>query len=203
MKPKSERKRVALYARVSSKDGRQEVANQLCQLREFSRRQGWDLIAQYVDRESGASSKRRPQFERMLAEAAERKFDILLFWSLDRLSREGAGKTTQYLERLQSNGVDWWSLREEYLRSIGPFAEAVLAILATMAKQERIRISERTRAGLERARAAGKRLGRPAADLDISRARAMRKGGSSLREIAQGMGVCPATVLHHLGKLRR
>jgi len=197
MKPKSESRRVALYARVSTKDGRQDVTNQLRDLREFVKRQGWELTAEYVDRETGTTAKRQ-QFERMFADAAERKFDLLLFWSLDRLSREGAAKTFQHLERLRGSGVDWWSLKEEYLRSIGPFAEAVLAILAVIAKQERIRISERTRAGLEKARAGGKRLGRPAVDFDMQKARKLRGDGSSLRQIAKTLGVSAATVLYRL-----
>jgi DNA invertase Pin-like site-specific DNA recombinase len=150
-----------------------------------------------VDHESGGKAN-RPQFERMFQDAAERKFDLLLFWSLDRLSREGVTKTFGYLERLKSNGIDWWSLKEEYLRSIGPFAEALLAILAVVAKQERIRISERTRAGLERARAEGKQIGRPFADFDTRQARHLRRQGSSLRQIARTMGVSPATVLNRL-----
>jgi DNA invertase Pin-like site-specific DNA recombinase len=197
MNANAEMKRAALYARVSSRDGRQEEANQLRQLREFLSKQGWKFAGEYIDRESGANPN-RPKFAKMFQDAAERKFDVLLFWSLDRFSREGAAKTLQHLERLKANGIDWWSLKEEYLRSIGPFAEAVLAILAVIAKQERIRISERTRAGLDRARAEGKRLGRPAKTVDIARARSMRREGKSFREIAEEFGVSPATVFDRL-----
>lgn len=197
MRSATEVKRVALYARVSTRD-RQEVTNQLRQLREFAGKQGWKLMAEYIDKESGGTSK-RSQFEKMFQDAAQRKFDVLLFWSLDRFSREGAGRTLQHLERLRASGVDWWSLTEEYLRSLGPFAEAVLAILAVIAKQERIRIVERTRAGLDRARAAGKRLGRPAKTFDMDRARVMRRQGKSLREIGETLGVSPATVMSRLG----
>src|SRR5207302_1262078 len=114
----------------------------------------------YVDHASGGSGDRQ-MFQEMFTDAAQRKFDLVLFWSLDRFSREGVLETLQYLQRLTNNGVDWWSLKEEYLRSVGIFRDAVLSILATIAKQERIRLSERVMAGLERARAEGKDLGRP------------------------------------------
>jgi DNA invertase Pin-like site-specific DNA recombinase len=211
---KPETKRVALYARVSLKDKerdkakqekarKQDTENQLRQLREFSGKQeGWEVVAEYPDYETGSGLKKRPQFEQMFRDASERKFDLLLFWSLDRLSREGTYKTMQHLERLKSNGVDWWSLKEEYLRTIGPFADAVLSILATLAKMERLRISERTKAGLERVRDEGIVLGRPSVEdkkgFSVTKARAMRDQGMSLREIATAMEVSPATVLHRL-----
>ena len=97
----------------------------------------------------------------MWRDAAQRQFDVLLFWSLDRLSREGVLATLLYLQRLNSLGINWRSHTEQYLDSCGVFREAVLAILAAIAKQERIRISERTRAGLDRAREKGTRSGRP------------------------------------------
>jgi DNA invertase Pin-like site-specific DNA recombinase len=82
--------------------------------------------------------------------ASMRQFDLVLFWSLDRLSREGV------LETLSSYGVGWKSFTEQYLDSCGVFRDAVLSILATIAKQERIRLSERTMAGLEKARREGR-----------------------------------------------
>jgi DNA invertase Pin-like site-specific DNA recombinase len=86
---------------------------------------------------------------------------VLLFWALDRFSREGVLDTLVYLQRLTSYGINWRSHTEQYLDSCGAFRDAVLAILAAIAKQERIRISERTRAGLDRARERGTRSGRP------------------------------------------
>src|SRR5258706_14518187 len=88
--------RVALYARISTKDKGQEVENQLRQLREFSAFNGWSVIREYVDRESGSTND-RAEFQAMFQDASQRKFDVLLFWALDRLSREGVLETLQHL----------------------------------------------------------------------------------------------------------
>ena len=142
--------KIGIYGRVSTRD-KQEVENQLVQLREFAVKQGWQIIGEYVDRETGATSDRE-QFQAMFADAGRRKFDLLLFWSLDRLSREGVLETLQHLNRLTSCGVGYKSFTEQYLDSCGIFKDAVIGILAVIAKQERVRLAERTRAGLERVR---------------------------------------------------
>jgi DNA invertase Pin-like site-specific DNA recombinase len=136
----------------------------------------------------------RPAFQRLFSDASRRQFDLVLFWSLDRFSREGVLETLQHLQRLSSHGVEWFSYREEYLRSIGVFKEAVLAILAAIAKQERIRLSERVMAGLNRARAQGKVLGRPKAAIRAERVLRLRERGMSLRQIATETGVSAMTV---------
>jgi DNA invertase Pin-like site-specific DNA recombinase len=156
---KTVRAKCAIYARVSTRD-RQETLNQLAQLREFCHRQGWLVVSEYVDRESG-SIPTRAEFQKMLLHASQRKFDVLLFFALDRLTREGTLATLQYLERLTSYHVGYKSFTEPYLDSCGTFKDVVISLLATMAKQERIRMGERVRAGIAQARRAGKRLGRP------------------------------------------
>jgi DNA invertase Pin-like site-specific DNA recombinase len=151
--------RAAIYARVSTRE-RQEILNQLAQLREFCRRQGWQLVAEYVDRETGSVSE-RDDFQKMLLHASQGKFEVLLFFALDRLTREGTLATLQYLERLTSYQVGYKSFTEPYLDSCGTFKDVVISLLATMAKQERIRLGERVRAGISRARKEGKIFGRP------------------------------------------
>ena len=106
MQRSTEIKRVGIYARVSTKEGRQDTENQLIALREYCSKQGWKIADQYVDHESGGHS-RRPHFQRMFTDARARKFDLLLFWSLDRLSREGVSATLNHLERLTAAGVNW------------------------------------------------------------------------------------------------
>src|SRR5580700_7209014 len=95
---------IAIYARVSTKDKGQDTENQLAQLREFAAKQGWTVFREYVDRESGAKSDRL-EFRQMFEDAGRRRFDMLLFWSLDRLSREGVLETLQHLNRLTTCGV--------------------------------------------------------------------------------------------------
>ena len=188
--------RIALYARVSTKDKGQDHENQLLDLRQLVKNkkpEGWSAVHEYVDIASGKSSE-RPGFRQMFEDASRKKFDMVVFWSLDRFSREGVLETLQHLQRLTSHGVEWFSYREEYLRSIGVFREAVLAILAVIAKQERIRLSERVVAGLARARAKGKQLGRPKAKLSVAQVLHLRQQGLSIRKIAKETRVSAMTV---------
>ena len=185
--------RVALYGRVSTKDKGQEVQNQLRQLREFAIHSGGTIVAEYIDHESGKASDRE-QFQAMFAAASKRQFDVLLFWSLDRLSREGVLPTLQHLQRLTAYGIGYRSYTEQYFDSCGIFRDAVIAIIATVAKQERIRISERVRAGLSTARNKGKRLGRPKVFVSRARIESLCHEGLSWREIAQQLGSNTATV---------
>jgi DNA invertase Pin-like site-specific DNA recombinase len=136
--------RVAVYARVSTKDKGQDPENQLAQLREFAKAQGWIVVNEYIDHVSGKTSD-RAQFKRLFADASRRLFDLVLFWFLDRFSREGALDTLKHLERLAQYGVGYRSYTEQYLDSCGIFKDAVLSIIATVARQERIRLSDRTK----------------------------------------------------------
>lgn len=182
--------RCGIYSRVST--SKQEADNQLGQLREFARVLGWEIVAEYIDQISGKHCD-RPDFQRMFRDASQRKFDVLLFWSLDRLSREGALETLQHLNRLTGYGVQWRSLTEQYLDSTGIFRDAVVSILAVIAKQERIRLSERTRAGLERARRQGKVLGRPKAAISANEVRALRAQGLSWAAISKQLSIARST----------
>jgi len=188
--------RVALYARVSTKDKGQDHENQLIQLRAFAKTQGWTVAREYVDKASGGKSDRE-QFQAMFSAASRREFDVLLFWSLDRFSREGTVETLIHLQRLGGYGVGFRSFTEQYLDSTGIFKDAVIGIIAAVAKQERIRLSERTIAGLERARAQGAVLGRPKTQDDRAKVKVfvrLKESGLSVRKIAAEMGVSPTTV---------
>jgi DNA invertase Pin-like site-specific DNA recombinase len=189
---------VALYARVSTKDKRQDTENQLTQLRQFTSTQGWAVAAEYVDRATGKHSDRE-QFQRLFLDASQRKFDLVLFWSLDRFSREGVRETLNHLERLSSYGVAYRSFTEQYLDSCGLFKDAVLAILAVIAKQERVRLSERTIAGLEKARKAGRVGGRPKMVCDRLKVERLREAGLSLSAIARMVKVSKSSIHRMLG----
>jgi DNA invertase Pin-like site-specific DNA recombinase len=199
MKPATKIERVALYARVSTKDGRQETENQMIALREYCQKRGWEIASEYVDHETGGTSK-RPHFQQMFADARTRKFDLVLFWSLDRLSREGVSATLGHLERLTSYGVGWRSHTEEYLDSCGIFRDAVLGILATIAKQERVRRSERAKAAIERLRRQGRtdHLGRPSKILPREKIRQLHGAGLGVRAIAKKLGGISHMTVHRL-----
>ena len=138
---------VALYARVSTKDKGQSTENQLPELRRFAQAHSYTVYKEYLEHESGGTGK-CSEFQALFADAHQRRFDLVLFWSLDRFSREGALPTLQYLNQLQGWGVGYKSLTEQYLDSVGLFQEAIISILATLAKQERVRLNERRRGWL-------------------------------------------------------
>jgi DNA invertase Pin-like site-specific DNA recombinase len=191
--------RVALYARVSTRDGRQDTQNQLQQLREFCQRQGWQVTAEYIDKASGKSGD-RPEFKHLFDSASRREFDVVLFWALDRFSREGTLATLQYLQQLDSYGVGYRSYCESWLDSLGPFKDVVLSLLATLAKQERVRLSERVTAGLKRARKEGRIGGRPKVIASTSKMRKLAEQGLSAVKIGKQLGVSRMTVTRRLAE---
>jgi DNA invertase Pin-like site-specific DNA recombinase len=185
--------KVAIYARTSTDDGRQELTNQTRELHAYAERMGWKVVGEYLDQVSGRKAD-RPQFQAAMKDARKRKFDVLLFWSLDRLSREGVLKTLLILNQLAGYGVKYRSLQEQWIDSLGAFSDAIVGILATVAKFEADRMSSRVRSGLARAKAEGKVLGRPKAVLDRDQLWAMRGQGMSLREIASVTGKSAMTI---------
>ena len=188
--------RVAIYSRVSTAE--QTVENQLAQLRQFATSQGWEIAAEFCDEAISGSKgeKDRPAFRQMFEAASRRQFDVLLFWSLDRLSREGVLPTLTYLQRLTNYGIKWRSFTEQYIDSCGVFADAVISIMAVIAKQENIRRSERTKAGLARVRASGKRLVPPRRlnGQHTAAIASLRATGCSGREIARRLSISEGSV---------
>ncbi|MBU6122596.1 recombinase family protein [Hymenobacter siberiensis] len=190
--------RVAIYARVSTRDKGQTTENQLPDLRRYAEVQGWSIYKEYSEEESGGTAK-RSQFQQLFADAHQRRFDLVLFWSLDRFSREGALPTLQHLNQLEQWGVGYKSFTEQYLDSTGLFKDAIVSILATLGKQERVRLSERTKAGLARTRAKGTILGRRAIDPRVvEQIRNLGAQGKSERAIASALGVSKGAVGKYL-----
>ena len=185
--------KVALYARVSTDDKGQDPLNQLLQLRAFAAKQGWQIVREYTDQMS-AKNGDRAGFKAMWRDAEAHRFDCLVFWSLDRLTREGPLATLQYLQRLSDHGIKFKSYTEQYVDSLGVFGPAIIGILAAVAQQERIRLSERTKAGLARVRARGKHIGRPRLHVDLNMVRERIAGGESQRAIARSLNVSPALI---------
>ena len=186
-------KKCVIYARCSTRD--QETDNQVAQLKDYAAKQGWEIVDVVVDVCSGGKGlKERPGLDKVFNLARRRRFDVLLFWALDRFSREGSRKTIGYLAMLDDAGVDWHSFSEPYISSLGIFKDAIIAILSALAKQEKVRISERTKAGLERTvRVNNTRLGRPKTDPSkIKKAQVLRRQGLSYGEIGKAMGISRA-----------
>lgn len=189
---------VALYARVSTKDKGQSTENQLPELRRFAQAHGYTVYKEYVEHESGGTGK-RSEFQALFADAHQRRFDLVLFWNLDRFSREGALPTLQYLNQLQGWGVGYKSLTEQYLDSVGLFQEAIISILATLAKQERIRLSERTKAGMARRRAEGAQIGPPTKSAAIiAQIQELKATGLSNYAISKKLRLSASTVCKYL-----
>jgi DNA invertase Pin-like site-specific DNA recombinase len=182
---------IAIYSRISTDT--QDNQNQLGQLRAFAHTQGWHVVREYVDVASGKNGDRE-QFKALFDSASRREFALVLFWSLDRFSREGVFETLQYLQRLTAYGVGYRSFTEQYLDSCGMFRDAVISILAIIAKQERVRLSERALAGLARARAQGRVGGRPRIQCDHRRLTKLHAAGHSLGDIARELKLTKTTV---------
>jgi DNA invertase Pin-like site-specific DNA recombinase len=193
-------KRVAIYARVSKDDRSQDPENQLLQLRAWCAAAGHKIAREYIDNASGINgANKRPWFAAMMSDAHRRQFDFVLVWALDRLSREGMVPTVGHLQRLASYGVGFHSYTEPMLSTDNELVrDIVLAVMASLAKVERQKISDRTKAGLQRARAHGKRLGRtPFSALDREKLRMVLEAGGTWHAASRATGIPYSTVKKH------
>jgi DNA invertase Pin-like site-specific DNA recombinase len=181
-------KRVALYARVST--DAQTTENQLLQLRAVAERHGWAIVAEFVDHGvSGAKGRHeRPQFDALLRGVARREFDMIAAWSVDRLGRS-LQDLLSFLLELQSKRVDLY-LHQQALDTSTPMGKAMFQLCGVFAELERSIIQERVRAGLERARAKGKTLGRPRTDPKVeAKIRRLAANGMGKGKIARTLGI--------------
>jgi len=189
--------RVAIYARVSTRDKGQDPENQVHQLRAFAEQHG-TLYKVFIEEVSGRKSD-RTEFKQLLLEAYQKKFDLVVFWRLDRFSREGALPTLKYLKELRDHGVNYKSFTEPYLDSLGPFGDVIVSMLATIAAQDLIKISENTKAALAKKKAAGIKLGAPTkSQAVIMQVLAMKEEGKSNGVIARTLNVSPSTVAKYM-----
>lgn len=189
--------KVAIYARVSTRDKGQDPENQVRQLRDFAEKHG-TVYKVYTDQESGGKAD-RAEFKTLLLEAYQKKFDLVVFWRLDRFSREGALATLRYLKELKDHGVNYKSFTEPYLDSLGPFGDVIVSMLATIAAQDLIKISENTKAALAKKKAAGIQLGAPMkSPMVIAQAQALKSQDYSNGAIARALGISPSTVAKYV-----
>jgi DNA invertase Pin-like site-specific DNA recombinase len=156
-------------ARVSTDDRGQDPENQLRELRAWCAAAGHTVSQEFVDYESGRKgADKRKQFAELFGDSAKRKFDCVLFWALDRFSREGMAQTIIHLQRLSSYGVAFHSYTEPHLATDNELVRNILlALLSSLAKVEAQKISERTKAGMARAKAKGIKIGRPKIGIEM------------------------------------
>ena len=154
--------KVAIYARVSKEEiGLQDPDNQITPIKEWCTFRGYEIRDVFIDRCSGGNSD-RPEFIRMLSNARQNYYNAIVVWALDRFSREGMSNTLSYIKQLKTYNCGLISYQESWLDTTQQgISELLLGIMSWVAAEERKRISERTKAGLERTRAKGTILGRP------------------------------------------
>jgi len=188
--------KVGIYSRISKETS--DNTNQLLILREYCQKMEYEIFDEYVDVVSGGSPN-RVEFNRMMLDASQRKFDMVLFFALDRLTREGTRKTIQYLQMLEDYGVKYKSYSEQYLDSSGIFKDVIISLLSTLAKQERIRTGERVRAGLVRAKSQGRIGGRPTiGDTTVQKIHELKSEGMSIMAISKQLGISRGTIYSYL-----
>jgi DNA invertase Pin-like site-specific DNA recombinase len=183
--------RAALYARVSTNSHGQDPEMQLRELREYASRRGWELAGEYVDVGISGLREKRPELDRLLAEAHRRRFDAVVVWKFDRFARS-VSHLLRALETFQALGIEFVSLTEGVDTST-PAGKMIFTVLGAVAGLERSLIVERVKAGLRNARAKGKRLGRPRKVLSDSRIASLRARGCSWRTIARQVGASART----------
>lgn len=184
------RPRAALYARVST--AQQDPRAQVADLRELGRARGW-AVTLYVDRGVSGSRDRRPELDRLMADVHAGRVDVVACWKFDRFARSVRHLVTA-LEEFRARGVAFVSVRDAIDTST-PTGRLMFSIVASFAEFERDLIRERTVSGLAAARRRGRRLGRPRAQIDLSRALELRGQRQTLRQIAGELG-CSRATLH-------
>lgn len=184
--------RAALYARVSTANNGQDPSLQTRELREYCERRRWEVAREYVDVGISGAKERRPELDRLMKDAHQRRFDAVVVWRFDRFARS-VSHLLRALETFKALGIEFVSLGEQVDTST-PTGKMVFTVLGAVAELERSLIAERVRAGLRNAREKGKRLGRPRVDVDAGRIPALRAQGLSWASIGAELGVGEGTV---------
>ena len=186
-------KKAAIYGRVSTKT--QDTENQLRELRKVARRHGWKVTHKYIDHGISGSKGReqRPEYDEMLNAVIRKEFDVIMAWSVDRLARS-LQHLIGFLDEIHAKGVHLY-LHQQGVDTTTPAGKALFQMTGVFAEFERAMIQERVRAGLERARAQGKVLGRPPVSKAVERRiLKARKQGKGILKIAKEVGCGTGTV---------
>jgi DNA invertase Pin-like site-specific DNA recombinase len=156
--------KTALYLRVSTTN--QTTDNQFPALEAYANNRSYEIVKVYEEEESAWRFGHQRELANLIADAKRRRFQVVLVWALDRLSREGALAILSLVHKLSTYGVKVLSYQESWTEAPGELAELLYALSGWVAKMESKRRSERTKAGLARVKAQGKRLGRPLGSKD-------------------------------------
>jgi DNA invertase Pin-like site-specific DNA recombinase len=192
-------KQAAIYCRISTKGHGQTTDTQAVALREYAERRGFQVIDEYRDEGISGAKDRRPELDRMMADARKRRFDAVLVARFDRFARS-TKHLVLALEEFSTLGIDFISLNESIDTST-PMGRMVFTVIAAVAELERSIIKERVQAGVDRARRQGKRFGRPTVIVDRHRLAEMKAAGKSIKSIAQECGIARATVRSILSRV--
>jgi DNA invertase Pin-like site-specific DNA recombinase len=164
---------------------------QVRELREYCERRGWTVTGEYVDTGISGAKDRRPDLDRLMADAHKRRFDVVAVWKFDRFARS-VSHLLRALDTFRVLGIEFVSLSES-LDTATPAGKMVFTVIGAVAELERSLIAERVKAGLRNARSKGKRLGRPHAVVDAARVATLRARGRSWREITEETGISKGT----------
>jgi DNA invertase Pin-like site-specific DNA recombinase len=184
--------KTALYARVSTADKGQDPEMQLRELREYCERRGWTVSSEYVDVGVSGAKDSRPQLNKLMADAKQRRFDAVLVWKLDRFGRS-LKHLVSALGEFEALGVAFVSLRDAFDLTT-PAGRLMFNMVASFAEFERDLIRERVKAGIANRRAKGFRVGRKPVSLDPAKLKTLRSEGRTIREIADALGVSRSLV---------
>ncbi len=182
--------KVAIYTRVST--NKQDTDSQIGILREYAERRGWEIFSIYQEKVSGSGKKKRPQFQKMMKEARQRKFDIVLVFRFDRFSRS-VKELIDALEEFKALGIDFVSYSEN-IDTTTPTGRLMFQIFSAFAEFERNIIRERIMAGLEKAKKKGKKLGRRKKKLNVELIVKLKQAGWGYRRIAKKFKVSHMTI---------
>lgn len=180
-------KRAALYGRVSTLD--QHPESQMNDLRQMMNQRGWSIVGEYVDNGVSGTRARRPELDRLLADAQRGRFEVVVVWAFDRMARS-VKHFLEVLEELKRLNVEFVSFRENVDTS-GPLGRALMIIIGAIGELERSLIVERVRSGMRRAKLEGRRIGRRPVELDPA---------AVLRDRGRGLSLSQLAAAHHASR---
>jgi len=188
--------RACLYARVSTSGHGQDPQLQLDELRQVAEARGWVVVQEFVDEGISGSRERRPALDALMASVRKGEVDVVAVWRFDRFARS-VRHLLSALDEFRTLGVEFLSLREN-IETTTPMGRAMFTLCAVVSELEREILRERVQAGVDRAKAQGKQLGRPRRDLDLRAARLLLQEGHSVRQVADLVNIPRSTLRRHL-----